>query len=72
VQKHQSLTKTWTSRNQELSSAALQFVRKITGFHKPSRANQEAFDRAVREITDFSDRLLKAIGSFAASSTPSI
>ncbi|MFL6352531.1 MAG: DUF2277 domain-containing protein [Bryobacteraceae bacterium] len=47
---------------EELSSAGLQFVRKITGFHKPSRANQEAFDRAVREITDSSDRLLKAIG----------
>lgn len=47
----------------ELRGAALQFVRKITGFHKPSRANQEAFDRAVLEITDSSDRLLKAIGA---------
>jgi hypothetical protein len=47
---------------EELSSAALQFVRKITGFHKPSRANQEAFERAVQEITNSSDRLLKAIG----------
>ncbi|MGI9073899.1 MAG: DUF2277 domain-containing protein [Bryobacteraceae bacterium] len=48
---------------EELSSAALQFVRKITGFHKPSRANQEAFEQAVREITHCSDRLLKAIGA---------
>lgn len=47
--------------SEELSSAALQFVRKITGFHKPSKANQEAFERAVLEITDASDRLLKAI-----------
>jgi hypothetical protein len=48
---------------EELSSAALQFVRKITGFHKPSRTNQEAFERAVLEITNSSDRLLKAIGA---------
>jgi hypothetical protein len=46
----------------ELSSAALQFVRKISGFHKPSKANQEAFERAVREISEASDRLLRAIG----------
>jgi hypothetical protein len=52
---------------EELSSAALQFVRKISGFHKPSKANEEAFDRAVREISQSSDRLLKAI---AASSPP--
>jgi hypothetical protein len=45
----------------ELSSAALQFVRKITGFDKPSKANQQAFERAVLEISHASDRLLKAI-----------
>lgn len=49
----------------ELSSAARQFVRKISGFHKPSQANQEAFERAVREITGSSDRLLKAITASA-------
>jgi hypothetical protein len=48
---------------EELSGAALQFVRKISGFHKPSKANQEAFDRAVLEISEASDRLLKAIGA---------
>jgi hypothetical protein len=48
---------------EELSGAALQFVRKITGFRKPSQANQEAFERAVREISDSSERLLKAIGA---------
>jgi hypothetical protein len=47
---------------EELSSAALQFVRKISGFHKPSKANHEAFERAVLEISQASDRLLKAIG----------
>lgn len=45
----------------ELQGAALQFVRKISGFHKPSKKNQEAFDQAVREITDASARLLDAI-----------
>lgn len=42
----------------ELNAAALQFVRKISGFRKPSRANQEAFDRAVAEIAESSKRLL--------------
>jgi len=42
----------------ELSAAALQFVRKISGFRKPSRVNQEAFDRAVAEIAASSRRLL--------------
>jgi len=47
---------------EELNSAALQFVRKISGFHKPSKANQEVFDRAVQEISAASERLLKDIG----------
>ena len=42
----------------ELSAAALQFVRKISGFRKPSRANQQVFDRAVEEIAESSRRLL--------------
>ena len=46
----------------EVTAAARQFVRKISGFNKPSRVNQEAFDRAILEISDASDRLLKAIG----------
>jgi len=45
----------------ELQSAALQFVRKISGFQKPSRANQEAFDRAVHEIAAASRVLLQSI-----------
>jgi hypothetical protein len=51
-----------TATPEELSSAALQYVRKISGFHKPSKANQEAFERAILEISDSSDRLLKSIG----------
>lgn len=35
---------------QELHDAALQFIRKISGYNKPSKANQRAFDRAVRGV----------------------
>lgn len=42
----------------EIQAAALQFVRKISGFRKPSRANEEVFDRAVEEIARASQRLL--------------
>jgi hypothetical protein len=45
----------------ELNGAALQFVRKISGFNKPSRANQDAFDRAVAEVAEASRRLLETI-----------
>jgi hypothetical protein len=48
---------------EEIDGAALQFVRKISGFHKPSIANQEAFDRAVREIAQASQRLLGAVAA---------
>ena len=36
--------------DQELHHAALQFVRKISGFHAPSKANESAFNRAVRDV----------------------
>jgi hypothetical protein len=42
----------------EVHAAALQYVRKISGFTKPSAANQEAFDRAVAEIAHISRHLL--------------
>ena len=42
----------------EVSAAALQYVRKISGFTKPSRANAEAFERAVDAVTAASTRLL--------------
>lgn len=43
---------------EEVSSAALQFVRKVAGAAKPSQANQAAYDRAVAEITETTQRLL--------------
>jgi hypothetical protein len=46
---------------EEVSAAALQYVRKISGFRKPSKANTEAFERAVEEIAGSSRRLLEAI-----------
>ncbi len=42
----------------EVRSAALQYVRKISGFTKPSQANADAFERAVEEISEASERLL--------------
>jgi hypothetical protein len=42
----------------EVRAAALQYVRKISGFTKPSQANAEAFERAVEEVTLVSSRLL--------------
>jgi hypothetical protein len=44
--------------DEEIRGAAVQYVRKISGFTKPSQANAAAFDRAVEEITDASTRLL--------------
>jgi len=45
----------------DISAAALQFVRKISGYRKPSAENAEAFDDAVREISGSSSRLLARI-----------
>jgi hypothetical protein len=42
----------------EIRASALQYVRKISGFSKPSQANTEAFERAVDEVTAVSERLL--------------
>jgi len=45
----------------EIRAASLQFVRKISGFSKPSRANELAFDAAVDDIASISRRLLLAL-----------
>jgi hypothetical protein len=45
----------------EVRSAALQYVRKVSGSTKPSRANAEAFDRAVDEVTAATARLLEGL-----------
>jgi hypothetical protein len=47
-----------TATEEEVRAAALQYVRKISGYTKPSQANAEAFDRAVEEVAEVSRRLL--------------
>jgi hypothetical protein len=47
--------------SEEVRAASLQFVRKITGFNKPSKANEEAFLAAVEEIAAISSRLLHSL-----------
>jgi|1186.fasta_scaffold271323_2 hypothetical protein len=49
----------------EVRAAALQFVRKISGFTKPSKANEEAFERAVDAITEVSAQLLADLSTTA-------
>lgn len=50
----------------EIRDASLQFVRKISGFTKPSHANAEAFDRAVRDITASARALIASLSTSAA------
>ena len=45
----------------EVRNASLQYVRKVGGFTKPSRANEDAFNRAVDEVADATQRLLDAL-----------
>jgi hypothetical protein len=53
--------------DEEIRDAALQYVRKISGYAKPSQANAEAFERAVEEVTAVSTRLL---GELVTSAPP--
>lgn len=45
----------------EIRASSLQFVRKLSGFTRPSRANQLAFDRAVEQVTNAASELLAAL-----------
>ena len=47
--------------NEEIRASALQFVRKLSGFTQPSRANEAAFARAVDEVANAARRLLEAL-----------
>ncbi len=46
---------------EEVRAASLQFVRKITGFHKPSKANEAAFQAAIDEVAAIASRLLRSL-----------
>jgi hypothetical protein len=45
----------------EITEAALQYVRKVSGYRKPSRSNQAAFEAAVREVAAATHRMLEAL-----------
>ncbi len=45
----------------EIAEAALQYVRKVSGYHKPSRLNQEAFDAAVEDVAAATRRMLERL-----------
>ncbi|HWY71644.1 MAG TPA: DUF2277 domain-containing protein [Terriglobales bacterium] len=49
----------------EVRAASLQFIRKISGFNKPSKANEDAFEAAVDEVAAISLRLLRALETTA-------
>jgi hypothetical protein len=54
-----------TATDDEIRAASLQFVRKISGFTKPSHANEEAFERAVDEVARAARRLLDGLTTTA-------
>ncbi|HUH16313.1 MAG TPA: DUF2277 domain-containing protein [Methylomirabilota bacterium] len=47
--------------DEEITAAALQYVRKVSGYRKPSSANEPAFHAAVAEVAEASKRLLEAV-----------
>ena len=51
---------------EEIRASALQFVRKLSGTTKPSRANEEVFQKAVEEVTDAAERLIRSLTTSAA------
>ena len=51
--------------DEEIRAASLQFVRKLSGFTKPSKANEAAFARAVEEVTDVARRLIDGLSTQA-------
>lgn len=46
---------------EEVRAASLQFVRKLSGFTRPSKANEGVFERAVEEVTDVAERLIASL-----------
>lgn len=51
--------------NDEIRASALQFVRKLSGTSKPSQANEDAFNRAVEDVTDAATRLIRSLKTTA-------
>ncbi len=51
--------------NDEIRASALQFVRKLSGTNRPSRANEAAFNRAIEEVTAVAERLIQSLTTVA-------
>ena len=51
--------------DEEIRAASLQFVRKLSGFNAPSKANEAAFDRAIDEVADVAHRLIDSLTTAA-------
>jgi hypothetical protein len=51
---------------EEIRAASLQFVRKLSGFTAPSRANEAAFNQAIEDVTDVATRLIESLTTTAA------
>jgi len=47
--------------DEEIRAASLQFVRKLSGFHKPSKANEAAFDTAIEDVAGIARRLIDSL-----------
>ena len=52
--------------DEEIRASSLQFVRKLSGFTKPSKVNEAAFDRAIDEVADVARRLIDSLSTTAA------
>jgi hypothetical protein len=50
---------------EEIRASALQFVRKLSGANKPSKANEAAFNRAIEEVTEAAERLIRSLKTSA-------
>lgn len=55
---------------QEIYEAALQYVRKVSGYRKPSKVNEEAFNKAIEEVADATRRILVSLKSKQQESQP--
>ena len=49
---------------QEIQEAALQYVRKVSGYRKPSKANEEAFNKAINEVAEATRKMLEELNIF--------
>lgn len=51
---------------EEIRAAALQFIRKVSGYRKPSKVNEAAFEQAVTEVAEATEKLLKRLATKSA------